>query len=347
MGTPEFPNLGKHCSVGDCKLIDFLPFTCDCCHQIVKKRIEEIFGVEVRDVKERAYYSFGGTEFVGNGEHKYFTYLTKQHRWLGYSDVFCLEHRSYIKHQCPKGNKHDVTVVICPLCAKGVHLVPDEDPNVTWESHVNTECDPSNYEKATKKKKCPVPGCRESLTFSNTIRCRDCTVEHCLKHRFGADHKCPGPKRPDTSFQFMGFLSRSRKEESKSNKATAITSPNWASSFAKVASSVRASAEAGMTKLSNEFSQAMQTSTQSSSSSSGSHNGSSSGQVEQCPQCHVKFASVTALVDHVQKVHERNSPGTGVMKVTIDVCPKCSKGFRDPVALVEHVERDHRGTSKA
>ncbi|KAK2988290.1 hypothetical protein RJ640_000398 [Escallonia rubra] len=297
MGTPEFPNLGKHCSVGDCKLIDFLPFTCDCCHQ-----------------------------------------------------VFCLEHRSYIKHQCPKGNKHDVSVVICPLCAKGVHLVPDEDPNVTWESHVNTECDPSNYEKATKKKKCPVPGCRESLTFSNTIRCRDCTVEHCLKHRFGPDHKCPGPKRPDTSFQFMGFLSRSRKEESKPNKATAITSPNWASSFAKVASSVRASAEAGMAKLSNEFSQAMQTSTQSSSSSSGgsgSHNGSSSGQIEQCPQCHVKFASVTALVDHVQKVHERNGPGTGVMKVTVDVCPKCSKGFRDPVALVEHVERDHRGTSKA
>ncbi|PVH65066.1 hypothetical protein PAHAL_2G416300 [Panicum hallii] len=31
MGTPEFPNLGKHCSVGDCNQIDFLPFTCDRC----------------------------------------------------------------------------------------------------------------------------------------------------------------------------------------------------------------------------------------------------------------------------------------------------------------------------
>ena len=35
MGTPEFPDLGKHCAVSDCKLIDFLPFTCDCCDQVL------------------------------------------------------------------------------------------------------------------------------------------------------------------------------------------------------------------------------------------------------------------------------------------------------------------------
>ncbi|KAJ0782643.1 putative transcription regulator A20-like family [Helianthus annuus] len=34
MGTPAFPDLGKHCSVDDCKLIDFLPFTCDCCNKL-------------------------------------------------------------------------------------------------------------------------------------------------------------------------------------------------------------------------------------------------------------------------------------------------------------------------
>lgn len=34
MGTPAFPNLGKHCSVEDCRQIDFLPFTCDCCHKV-------------------------------------------------------------------------------------------------------------------------------------------------------------------------------------------------------------------------------------------------------------------------------------------------------------------------
>lgn len=295
MGTPQFPDLGKHCSVEDCKQIDFLPFTCDRCHL-----------------------------------------------------VYCLEHRSYIKHHCPKADKKDVTVVICPLCAKGVRLIPDEDPNITWEMHVNTECDPSNYDKVTKKKKCPVPGCREVLTFSNTIKCRDCTLDHCLKHRFGPDHKCPGPKKSDPGFPFMGLLSRSRKE-SKTNQAPATSSSKWATSFLNAASTVRASAEAGMTKLGSEISQKLQIARDgvglSSSSGSGSSNGNA-GQVEECPQCGAKFASVTTLVDHVEKVHERNNQSR-VFKMSIDVCPKCSKGFRDPVALVEHVERDHGGTSKA
>ncbi|KAJ8562659.1 hypothetical protein K7X08_031111 [Anisodus acutangulus] len=270
MGTPAFPNLGKHCSVEDCRQIDFLPFTCDCCHK-----------------------------------------------------VYCLDHRSYIRHQCPTANKNNVTVVICPLCAKGVRLNPNEDPNITWESHVNTECDPSNYEKATKKKKCPVPRCKELLTFSNTIECRDCTIDHCLKHRFGPDHNCPGPRKPESAFQFMNFLNVSKDEPPK--KAQSTSSSRWTTSLFKVVESVKE-------KFNSEFNQ-----------TGPSHSANVSSQVEQCPQCHVRFSTVKALIDHVQKVHENN----GVMNLTVDVCPRCSKGFRDPVALVEHVEREHKGTSKA
>ncbi|XP_022966414.1 zinc finger AN1 and C2H2 domain-containing stress-associated protein 11-like [Cucurbita maxima] len=292
MGTPEFPNLGKHCSFEDCKLIDFLPFTCDCCHQ-----------------------------------------------------VFCLEHRSYNRHSCPKTDRRDVTVVICPLCAKGVRLIPDQDPNITWEIHVNTECDPSNYDKVTKKKKCPVPGCRELLTFSNTIKCRDCLVDHCLKHRFGPDHKCSGPKKPEPAgFPFVGLLSRSRKEEKGPKKALPPTtsSSSWTTSLLNAASSVKASAEAGMTKLSNEINHAWKT-----KSSSSSNNGSANRQIEQCPQCGAKFSSVSSLIDHVEKVHEKGGNRPGAKKVVIDACPKCSRGFVDPVALVEHIEREHGGTSRA
>ncbi|KAK4749468.1 hypothetical protein SAY87_026917 [Trapa incisa] len=293
MGTPEFPNLGKHCMVEDCRQIDFLPFTCDRCSQ-----------------------------------------------------VFCLEHRSYVKHQCTKADKNDVTVVICPLCAKGVRLIPDQDPNITWESHVNTDCDPSNYEKVTKKRKCPVPGCREVLTFSNTIKCRDCTVDHCLKHRFGLDHKCPGPKKPETTFSFMGGLSRSRKDSpSQRPGQVPAGSSRWSASLLSAASSFRASTEAGIAKLGSEFNRAFQIAKEGAGPSSS--NGSGTGEAEVCPQCSAKFASVTALVDHVQKVHENTNNRGGVRKVTIDVCPKCSRGFRDPVSLVEHVERDHGGTSRA
>lgn len=111
-----------------------------------------------------------------------------------------------------------------------------------------------------------------------------------------------------------------------------------------MASSVRASAEAGMERLSNEFNQALGVNgggAQKNGSTSSS--GNARDLVEACPQCKLRFSSVGALVEHVTKVHERN----GVMKVTLDVCPKCSKGFRDPVKLVEHVEREHGGVSKA
>ena len=259
--------------------------------------------------------------------------------------VFCLEHRSYNRHSCPKTDRRDVTVVICPLCAKGVRLIPDQDPNITWEIHVNTECDPSNYDKVTKKKKCPVPGCRELLTFSNTIKCRDCLVDHCLKHRFGPDHKCSGPKKPEPAgFPFVGLLSRGRKEEKGPKKALPPTtsSSSWTTSLFNAASSVKASAEASMTKLSNEINHAWKT-----KSSSSSSNGSANGQVEQCPQCGAKFSSVSSLIDHVEKVHEKGGNRPGAKKVVIDACPKCSRGFVDPVALVEHIEREHGGTSRA
>nr|XP_043610334.1 zinc finger AN1 and C2H2 domain-containing stress-associated protein 13-like [Erigeron canadensis] len=279
MGTPAFPNLGKHCSVDDCKLIDFLPFTCDCCNK-----------------------------------------------------VFCLEHRSYTTHKCPNANKNDRTVVICPLCAKGVHLVPEQDPNITWESHVNTDCDPSNYEKVTKKKKCPVRGCREILTFSNTIQCRDCTIDHCLKHRLGLDHSCPGPKMSEPTFSFWGF-SNSQKQNTPQTRTTtgpvssSSSSSSWSTSLINAVSSL---------VLSDDRNSEV-------GRKGGSSGGGAGGQVEQCPICNMKFSKVAALIDHVQMIHEKK----GLMKVTVDVCPKCSKGFRDPVALVEHVEREHRGISKA
>lgn len=200
-----------------------------------------------------------------------------------------------MKHSCPKGDREDVTVVICPLCAKGVRLNPNEDPNITWEKHVNTDCDPSNYEKATKKKKCPVPRCKEQLTFSNTIKCRDCNVDHCLKHRFGPDHTCPGPRKPEPSFlSFMSGGSSSSKKEAKT------TRPNNKPSSSSRWSNLLSSAEAGISKLGNDISNKLQFS---SSSSGSSGNG---GMVEVCPQCGARFSSVAVLVEHVEKTHERN-----------------------------------------
>ncbi|PON50228.1 LOW QUALITY PROTEIN: hypothetical protein PanWU01x14_224240 [Parasponia andersonii] len=75
-----------------------------------------------------------------------------------------------------------------------------------------------------------------------------------------------------------------------------------------------------MTKLSNEVSQKWQIAKDGVAESSGST--SNNGQLV-CPQCGAaKFLSVTTLLDHVEKVHERGADKrAGVKKVTIDVCP--------------------------
>ncbi|KAH7661758.1 AN1-like Zinc finger domain-containing protein [Dioscorea alata] len=270
METPEFEDLGKHCSVVECKLFDFMPFSCDRCSQ-----------------------------------------------------AFCMQHRSYSKHLCPDAHHKDATLLICPLCANGVQLVPGQDPNITWESH---------------KKKCPVPDCIETLTFSNMIRCRECAQDHCLKHRFAPDHMCAGPKKQDTSFPFKGLLRRSQKfdlvvsqtsSSSVSNQNSSKPS-QWNSGLLNAVSAVRASAEASIHRLSSMTTQALQK-----AKDGISRSGNGAELVEQCPQCLQRFSSISALIEHVERYHDHES--------NAHACPK----YNTPVSSVEHMERNHGGTSMA
>eukprot|EP00249_Psilotum_nudum_P013416 c24319_g1_i1 orf=272-1222(-) len=290
MGTPEFPDLGQHCSVQDCKLVDFLPFKCDCCLQ-----------------------------------------------------VFCLEHRSYIKHQCSNANINDVSVLVCPLCAKTFRLIPDENPNNTWEEHVRTDCNPQNYEKVSKKPRCPVPGCREQLTFSNKVVCRDCKQEVCLKHRFGQDHQCKAQaKAQNRDARFTENLMKRFKEKTfigagqTTGNSGPLSTETVRSGLQSAASSIRASAEIGMTKFSTLTSNMLNVVT-------GRGREQRAELVEVCPQCEARFATVALLIGHVEDFH--CSDQSRFKQDSVDVCPKCGMTFRDAISLVSHVERDHGGTS--
>ena len=108
------------------------------------------------------------------------------------SRVYCLEHRTYHAHNCPLAGGKDTKVIICPLCAKSIKLNGSKDVHEAFDLHSRTECDPSNYQKAKKKTRCPVPGCREHLREVNTFKCKECGIEVCLAHRFPADHACKG-----------------------------------------------------------------------------------------------------------------------------------------------------------
>lgn len=99
------------------------------------------------------------------------------------SRVYCLQHRSYAAHQCLNAASKSLEVIVCPLCAAGVRLRPQEDANAAFERHARTECDPKNYNKVHRKPKCPVSGCREKLTSVNSYMCKACSQTVCLKHR--------------------------------------------------------------------------------------------------------------------------------------------------------------------
>eukprot|EP00405_Crypthecodinium_cohnii_P024941 CAMPEP_0206499884 /NCGR_PEP_ID=MMETSP0324_2-20121206/52036_1 /ASSEMBLY_ACC=CAM_ASM_000836 /TAXON_ID=2866 /ORGANISM="Crypthecodinium cohnii, Strain Seligo" /LENGTH=132 /DNA_ID=CAMNT_0053986709 /DNA_START=232 /DNA_END=627 /DNA_ORIENTATION=- len=101
--------------------------------------------------------------------------------------TFCLDHYRYSSHSCPKAGGIDNRALVCPLCSKGIKMIPGEDPNLTWERHVQDGCAPSPGTSPGKKAKCPVPGCREALTSSGSVTCGRCGLKTCLKHRFEED----------------------------------------------------------------------------------------------------------------------------------------------------------------
>lgn len=68
-----------------------------------------------------------------------------------------LPHRA--AHECSAGAapSDPVAVVVCPVCARGIRLGAGQDANAAFEAHsVSPQCDPSNYARVMKKRKCPV-----------------------------------------------------------------------------------------------------------------------------------------------------------------------------------------------
>lgn len=104
--------------------------------------------------------------------------------------VYCLDHRTYAAHSCPKAAGKDCRVIICPLCKNSVRVVPEEDVNATFDRHRRS---PDCAKK--EKKRCPAKGCKETLGIANTFKCDRCGQDVCLKHRYEDDHPCTPPQK--------------------------------------------------------------------------------------------------------------------------------------------------------
>lgn len=104
----------------------------------------------------------------------------------GCHHVFCLEHRSYKSHNCPKSDHNSRKVVVCETCSVSIETTGEDDKAILERHEESGLCDPRKKKKPT----CPVKRCKEVLTFSNTSTCKTCYMKVCLKHRFPADHAC-------------------------------------------------------------------------------------------------------------------------------------------------------------
>ncbi|PKA47873.1 Zinc finger AN1 domain-containing stress-associated protein 12 [Apostasia shenzhenica] len=107
--------------------------------------------------------------------------------------IFCLEHRTYRAHGCPSADRGSRTVAVCQICSATVEKEEGEDDESAVSRHERSGgCDASRK----RKLRCPVPRCKEVLTFSNCTSCKVCGLKVCLKHRFSSDHACRMTRRP-------------------------------------------------------------------------------------------------------------------------------------------------------
>ncbi|XP_022884072.1 zinc finger AN1 domain-containing stress-associated protein 12 [Olea europaea var. sylvestris] len=135
--------------------------------------------------------------------------------------VFCLEHRSYKSHACPKSDVNSRKVVVCEICSASIETTGhdgEDEKNILERHGKSGDCDP----KKKKKPACPVRRCKEVLTFSNTATCKICQIKVCLKHRFPADHACK-PSLLDKNKFLVALAARNGKNCGK--KVVAPTTP--------------------------------------------------------------------------------------------------------------------------
>lgn len=294
--------------------------------------------------------------------------------------VYCLEHR-----MCPCRSASQDTVLVCPLCARSVIVPPGQDPDVVFDRHTRSECDPSNYDKVHRKPRCTAPGCREKLTSTNSYTCRDCGVTVCLRHRLPADHKCPGKAAAAAAAaqnrlglgSFRRLFSGGSSGSSGSAAASSGAARQPASSMARQpasrpAAGGRAAAAAPQSTGSiqaqlQQYRQQQQqqrngqaadvidlTSPAGPGRQAAGLPPASSAGPERCQQCGARFATVQQLIEHAETAHAGgwSSGNIGQQQAAgggsgggYERCPHCGQAFSDPVQLVAHVEQQHASSS--
>ncbi len=181
--------IGRHCAVETCMQLDFLPFSCDCCSRTFCLDHRSYAAHDCPDAKNKetevivcpvcAKGARARRPGVGRGGPGGAARPPRPPAVVHQRDA----RRGGPRPSSPLPPSH-------PLRPPGIRLGAKDDPNVVFERHSRTECDPANYARVHHKPRCSAPGCKEKLTTINAFTCKSCGLRVCLKHRDVDDHKC-------------------------------------------------------------------------------------------------------------------------------------------------------------
>ncbi|XKL59475.1 hypothetical protein PGB90_000491 [Kerria lacca] len=117
--------------------------------------------------------------------------------------IFCSNHMSYTKHNCPSAYKKNIQVPICPLCNKPVPIKRGDLPDDAVGSHIDNECrsDQAQERKQVFTNKCSLKNCKTKEMVP--VICGDCRLNFCFKHRHNIDHNCGGLKKRTANAALM------------------------------------------------------------------------------------------------------------------------------------------------
>ncbi len=110
----------------------------------------------------------------------------QQHDFLPFTcdackQIFCLEHRQYIDHNCQSFQKQDKVVPICPLCEQPVPWYPVEAKTVdeVVDHHIRAQKCPKVHRRVKNNEAilCQASSCKHTAS----LKCKFCRKYLCLE----------------------------------------------------------------------------------------------------------------------------------------------------------------------
>lgn len=252
---------------------------------------------------------------------------------------YCLDHRSYMSHNCLGQHLCDITSIECPLCATTIKFNKTVDPNIAWEEHFLI-CKQIPVKKIMDGKFCS--SCKIKLGLSNHFTCKKCSKLLCLLHRNSEDHQCVISVKASV-VGTKKTLTPQQEEALKRLKSRPVVASNSSNA-------VRETAGRRMINPAG--------STSSATSSAAAVDCTGDKTILCCPFCNEKYVDETSMYKHIDSKHPPSAPTTSTTRPTLpnaylpnpvpssnssndSVCPLCSSTFSDPVDLVAHYEVAH------